>query len=277
MGAKSAAKNVAVCAVMTALLIAVQYALGFVPGVELVTVFLLAFSYVFGAGRGMLVATAFSLLRCFLWGFYPNVVALYLVYFNAFALFFGAMGRRERPVAAWICPVLLCLLAAACLAGAIFGVPVSVLYRERLTAMFWALFGVLAGLLALYLILLAVGGRGTVGVREAASLAALAALSAVCFTLLDDVITPLWYGYTADAAAAYFYTGFLAMLPQTICAAASVFFLFPPLKRIFLRAARQGRGAGCGRVPVHARAAGKRGREEENAAANDRRTQKDVV
>ena len=40
---RGAAQTIAVCAVMTALLIAVQYVLGFVPGVELVTVFLLVF------------------------------------------------------------------------------------------------------------------------------------------------------------------------------------------------------------------------------------------
>lgn len=179
MKGKGAAHAIATCAVMTALLIAVQYALGFVPGVELVTVFLLAFCYVFGAKYGVIVATAFSLLRCFVWGFYPNIIVLYLIYFNAFALLFGLLGGRERPVAVWVCPVLLALLAAGCMAGALIGIPVSVLYRARLSAMLWALFGVLAGLLALYIALWAVGGRRAGQGREAASLAALAALCTV--------------------------------------------------------------------------------------------------
>ena len=274
MKGKGAAHAIATCAVMTALLIAVQYALGFVPGVELVTVFLLAFCYVFGAKYGVIVATAFSLLRCFVWGFYPNIIVLYLIYFNAFALLFGLLGGRERPVAVWVCPVLLALLAAGCMAGALIGIPVSVLYRARLSAMLWALFGVLAGLLALYIALWAVGGRHAGQGREAASLAALAALCTVCFTLLDDVLTPLFYGYSFDAAVAYFYAGFFAMLPQTICTVLSVLLLFYPLRKVFAQAAGKRRGE---RVRRRARAARKRRGESENASSNDGRTQKDVV
>ena len=85
---------VAVCAVMTALLLAVQCALSLVAGVELVTAFLLVFCYVFGVKYGMITATAFSLLRNFIFGFAPDVIVLYLIYFNAFALLFGAMGKR---------------------------------------------------------------------------------------------------------------------------------------------------------------------------------------
>ena len=275
---RGAAHTVAVCAVMTALLIAVQYALGFVPGVELVTVFLLVFCYVFGAKCGVLVATAFSLLRCFLWGFYPNVIILYLVYFNAFALLFGWLGRREKPVAVWVCPALLVLLAAGCAAGAVIGIPVSVLYRARLTGMLWALFGVLAALLALYLVLLCVGGKAKHFGREAASVTALAALCTVCFTLLDDVLTPLWYGYTWDAAVAYFYTGFFSMLPQTLCTVVSVLLLFEPLKRIFRSASALGKGDRRKKI-ARSRAQTPRKSEDdgENAASNDGRTPKDVV
>ncbi len=276
MKGRSVAHTIATCAVMTALLIAVQYALGFVPGVELVTVFLLVFCYVFGAKHGMVVATAFSLLRCFVWGFYPNIIVLYLVYFNAFALLFGLLGGREKPIAVWVCPVLLALLAAGCLTGAVVGVPVSVLYRARLSAMLWALFGILAGLLVLYLVLWAVGGRRAGQGREAASLAALAAMCTVCFTLLDDVLTPLFYGYSFDAAVAYFYAGFFAMLPQTICTVLSVLLLFYPLRKVFARAAAFG-GGKRGRMARRAQTARKRRGGDENAASNDGRTQKDVV
>lgn len=88
------AQSVAVCAVMCALLLAAQFVLSFVPGVEIVTALFLAFCTFFGWRCGMLTATAFSLLRCFVFGFYPNVIVLYLVYFNAFALFFGRLGGR---------------------------------------------------------------------------------------------------------------------------------------------------------------------------------------
>lgn len=236
---KSAVREIAACAVMVALLLAVQLALGFVSGVELVTVLLLAFCYAFGVRAGVLTATAFSLVRCLIFGFFPNVVVLYLTYYNLFALLFGFLGAKERLPAVWVCPVMLALLAAACgyFAGA--GLKVSVLYREKITAMLWVLFGLLCALLAFYFALLFFRrGAGTAG-RELASVTALAALCTVCFTLLDDLITPLFLGYSFDGAIAYFYTGFFAMIPQTICAVVSVFLLFCPLKKIFFAAAKR--------------------------------------
>ena len=223
------AQSVAVCAVMCALLLAAQFVLSFVPGVEIVTALFLAFCTFFGWRCGMLTATAFSLLRCFVFGFYPNVIVLYLVYFNVFALFFGRPGGR--PVAAWLCPVLLAVLAGGALTAALAEIPVSILYTGRLKGAAWTLFAVMCALLLLYGVLLARGKRGV----RAASLAAFAAFFTVCFTLLDDVLTPLFYGYTRDAALGYFYTGLLAMLPQTVCAAVSVLLLYPVLARIFGR------------------------------------------
>ena len=73
------AKKVILPGVFTALLIGAQLVLSGVSGIELVTVLLLTFTYKYGSKQGLLVATAFSLLRCFLFGFFPNVVVLYLV------------------------------------------------------------------------------------------------------------------------------------------------------------------------------------------------------
>ena len=67
---------------MTAALIAVQYALGFISGVELVTAVFASFCYAFGTKSGVLTAVAFSLLRCVIFGFMPNVVLLYLIYYT---------------------------------------------------------------------------------------------------------------------------------------------------------------------------------------------------
>lgn len=86
-------KDIAIVGVFTALLIGGQLALSYVPGVEIVTVLLLSFSFSFGPVRGVSAATLFSLLRCLLFGFYPTVIILYLVYYNLFALFFGVFGR----------------------------------------------------------------------------------------------------------------------------------------------------------------------------------------
>ena len=266
---------VAVCAVMTALLLAVQCALSFVSGVELVTAFLLVFCYVFGAKYGMVTATAFSLLRNFIFGFAPDVIALYLIYFNAFALVFGAMGKRRGHWAEYVCPALVLLLAAGALTAAIVGLPVSPLMAARLEVMLWALFAVLVALFVGSVVLLALGGKARIG-REAAVLASLVAFCTVCFTLLSDVITPLFYGWSMDVAIGYFYTGFFAMVPQTLCAAVSVALLFYPLERVFCMAlspAQKKRREALFR----ARTARKRGGAEQIPPSNDGRTQKDMV
>ena len=51
-------RQIAICSLASALLIAVQLALGFVPGVELVTAVFLAFCYTFGRRCGVVTATA---------------------------------------------------------------------------------------------------------------------------------------------------------------------------------------------------------------------------
>ena len=219
--------QLALCAVMTALLIAVQYVLGFVPGVELVTVFFLCFCYVFGIRCGILTGAAFSLLRCLLFGFMPNIILLYLVYYSLFALLFGFLGKRR--ISLWVCPALLAALALACAYFAITGLPISILYQARVSVMLWILFGIALALLIFYAVLL-LTKKGEQG-RELASVTALAASCTVMFTLLDDVITPFFLGYSAEVASAYFYTGFTAMLPQAICVSVSVFVMFLPLKK----------------------------------------------
>ncbi|MBO4989596.1 MAG: hypothetical protein J6D37_04615 [Clostridia bacterium] len=231
------ARKLTACALMTALLIAVQVALGFAAGVELVTVLFLVFCDTFGARCGSIVAVSFSLLRCILWGFYPNVVCLYLIYFTLFALLFGTLGKRKKPVAVWVCPLLLGILLFATGYFALNGVPVSILYRKKLAIMLWILFGILLALLLFYFVLIWLK-RGKEG-REVASLTALAAMCTVFFTLLDDVISPLINGYTFEAAIAYFYGGFLSMIPQTICTILSVGILFVPLRKIFDFAAKK--------------------------------------
>lgn len=83
--------RVAMC---VALLIAGQLALSSVSGIEIVTVMLLSFCWCYGVRHGIAIATTFSLLRCFVFGFQINVIVLYLVYYNLFAIFFGWLGAR---------------------------------------------------------------------------------------------------------------------------------------------------------------------------------------
>ena len=86
-------KDITLIGMFVAILIGGQWALSSISGVEVITVLLLCFSYVFGWKRGVLVATTFSILRCFIFGFFIQVIILYLIYYNIFALYFGLLGR----------------------------------------------------------------------------------------------------------------------------------------------------------------------------------------
>lgn len=158
--------RVAMC---VALLIAGQLALSSVSGIEIVTVMLLSFCWCYGVRHGIAIATTFSLLRCFVFGFQANVIVLYLVYYNLFAVFFGWLGGRFAGKKALLKTVAVVVSAVA----------------------FTAL-----------------------------------------FTLLDDVITPLMYGFNENATRVYFYQSLAAMIPQTVCAAVTVSLLFHPLTKV---------------------------------------------
>ena len=152
-----------------ALLIAGQLALSSVTGIEIVTVMLLCFCYCYGVRNGIAIATTFSLLRCFVFGFQINVIVLYLIYYNLFAIFFGWLGARFA-------------------------------------------------------------GKNTL-VKTAVVVAAAVTFTAL-FTLLDDVITPLIYGFNANATRVYFYQSLTAVIPQTVCAAVTVSVCFHPLTKV---------------------------------------------
>ena len=54
-----------------------------------------------------------------------------------------------------------------------------------------------------------------------------------CFTLLDDMITPLYYGFSAKATWAYFYYSLPVMATQTACAGVTVAVGFIPISKAF--------------------------------------------
>lgn len=164
------AKEITLVATFTALLLGGQLVLSGVAGIEIVTVLFLSFCYTFGVRRGLLVAISFSLLRCLLFGFFPTVVVLYLVYYPLFAIFAGLLGNVFRHKMNW---------------------------RIHVTLIVYAV--VMTG----------------------------------CFTLIDDLITPWMMGYTAKAARLYFYASLTAMIPQTVCALATVGLLLRPLCKAY--------------------------------------------
>ena len=224
-------KKVAVCAVSVALLIALQFTLSYVPGVELVTVLLLCFCYTFGVAMGVISATGFSLLRCIIFGFDPSVIVLYLVYYNLFAVLFGILGKKTIPP--WICFVILSIVAALSAYFAVTGLPISILYQTSVTIMLWVVFAISVGMIIAYTVLL-ITNKGKAG-KVVASVTSIAAVCTICFTLLDDVITPLLYGYTLNAAMGYFVYSLYTMVMQTLCTLISVALLFNPFVTVFKR------------------------------------------
>ncbi len=162
------ARDCAYIAVFVALLIATQFALSFLPGVEFVTVLFISFSFCFGVRRGMVAGVVFSLLRQLVFGFFPTVLIVYLLYFPLLAIVFGFLGKGVRATA-----------------------------------------------------------------KNAVWLSGVAGICTIGFSMLDNLITPLWYGYTMDAMKAYFYGSLPLMIPQTVCAVVTVLVLFSPLAKVF--------------------------------------------
>ena len=156
-------------AMCVAMLIGGQLALTSISGIEIVTVMMLTFCYCYGIHHGLAVATAFSLLRCFVFGFQVNVIVLYLIYYNLFAIFFGWLGKRFS---------------------------------------------------------------GETSFAKTAVVVAMAVVFTVCFTLLDDFITPLIGGFHPNAAKVYFLQSFTAMIPQSVCTLVTVSVCFPPLTKV---------------------------------------------
>ena len=158
--------RVAMC---VALMISGQLALSSISGIEIVTVMMLCFCYCYGVRHGIAVATVFSLLRCFVFGFQVNVIVLYLVYYNLFAIFFGWLGARFA---------------------------------------------------------------GETTLLKTIVVVASAVVATVLFTLLDNVITPLIFGFNKNAAIAYFVGSLYAVIPQSICTLVTVSVCFHPLTRV---------------------------------------------
>ena len=87
------AKEISLISLFTALLIGGQAVFSLVLGVEIVSLIFISFCFFYGRLRGMILATAFSLLRCMLFGFFPQTIILYLLYFNLISLLFGSLGK----------------------------------------------------------------------------------------------------------------------------------------------------------------------------------------
>ncbi len=149
----SKARDLALIGVYTALLIGGQFALHAISGVEIVTLLAFVFAFCFGIRRGILVAVAFSLLRCLVFGFFPPVLILYLIYYPLFMTIFGALGNR-----------------------------------------YWHELNPKRHVLVIFI----------------------AVLMTIFFSLLDGLITPLYYGFGKTEWKAYLVTSLYTAVPQIL-------------------------------------------------------------
>ena len=62
----------------------------------------------------------------------------------------------------------------------------------------------------------------------------IACICTVCFTMIDNILTPLWYGYSQKAARLYFKYSLPVLIPQVVCTAVTTSVLFLPLRKAFL-------------------------------------------
>lgn len=234
------AKYIARIALMTALLTGGQFALGFVAGAEIVTVLLLCFSAYFGVISGVTTAVSFCTVRCLIWGFMPAAALLYYIYYPLFALLFGLLGKikdesfdRAKTGLLLAVNALLFAISAAALSCALLGVVrISRLYKATVTAFLYTIAGLGGALMFTFNIFYALVRRKVLNSGKSLKIflfTAVASACTVCFTLLDDVISPLISGMDSLTALTYFYASFLAMLPQVICTVATVSVLYFPI------------------------------------------------
>lgn len=201
---------------------------------------IVCFSAYFGVIFGVATAVCFCTLRCFIWGFIPNVVLLYYVYYPLFAALFGLLGKikGERFDDAKISllivvNVILLVITSAALCCAIFDViKISRLYKATVKAFLYAVAGLGGTLIITFNVFFVLVRRKVLKSGKPLKIflfTAVAAVCTICFTLLDDVISPLIVGMDNLTALTYFYGSFLAMLPQVICTVATVGTLYFPL------------------------------------------------
>lgn len=107
-------------------------------------------------------------------------------------------------------------------------------------------FGFFATVLILYLVyfnLLALlfgllGRKMCLSGKNLVWLVLTACLCTVFFSMFDNLLTPIWYGYSPRATKAYLLASLPFMLPQVICTAVSVSILFLPMVKVFFAAKR---------------------------------------
>ncbi|MDR1093302.1 MAG: hypothetical protein LBL66_04050 [Clostridiales bacterium] len=103
--AVSASKNVALIAVLSAMVVGGKYALQWIPNVEVVTILLMTFTFALGLWRGIVTAVVFCLMDMLLYPFSFAVTVAYFIYWPFIlcpaAWLVNAVGsKRKNPAVA---------------------------------------------------------------------------------------------------------------------------------------------------------------------------------
>jgi hypothetical protein len=176
------ARFVTTMAVMAGLLVALKFALSFLPNVEVVTLLIAVFSLVWGVRYSLPATVVFCLVEMAIYGI-AGWVLLYFIYWPTLALVFHfALRRKSRVVSLVLCVAI----------GAVFTVAFGVLSasvetllvvgnvaKERLATFFVSYYvkglwfdlvhvvSVVASILALFLPLVKIGERVKVSLEKA--------------------------------------------------------------------------------------------------------------
>ncbi len=129
----------------------------------------------------------------------------------------------------------------------VFGVKRGMLSATAFSLLRMLVFGFQPVVLVLYLVyynLLTLlfgwlGGRVKQPLKSLWWLTVVACLCTASFSLADNILTPLFYGYSKRAFEAYFVASLSFMLPQIVCTALTVGLLFLPVVAAF-RVAKRG-------------------------------------
>lgn len=208
-------REMIILSLMDAVLIVAQMIFGMIAGIEIVTVLYLCFSLVFGWKMSWLLGIIFSITRCLIYGFYPNVLLLYLIFYSICPWIIWLSSRYEKAV--WV----------MALSSVLICIWVLLSPLPKLVWINW-----MAGVTCLILVCLLVfikkaDQKGTGFI--------LIVFCTLLFTCIDDGLAVLINGFSFKAAYGYF----LASLPVMILQAFNnliAFSLFSiPLSRVFNR------------------------------------------
>jgi hypothetical protein len=166
-----------------------------------------------------------------------------LIYYPLLALIFGSIGKisdstfkESKWQIALVTNIILLIVIALCAYLLAFDViDITRLYRATIKVLLCVILALSCALEISFNAIYVLTKVKHIDYRylKLLFITAIATICTICFTLIDDVISPLFYG---TEFLPYFYASFLAMLPQVICTIATTVTLYYPICAVMRRA-----------------------------------------